>query len=224
MNYAEDLKINPDQLDVEWLEQSLRFHTYSSKSAEANRIVRKCDELVKVIRSELILEASAKGESVLGEGVKPTAPNIEAYYRNHAEYKKAKTALHDAQYQQEMLTNAVFAFHQRKSALENLTRLHGQNYFASPTLPRDLSEEYKEKQKEKIQAQKRERIKNVIKQPRRNTSEEYKEKQKERTQAQKRNTYNIIDVVPGKDDELPLVVSNTPIRRTRRRKQPSKGE
>ncbi len=205
MNYAEDLKINPDQLDVEWLEQPLRFHIYSTKSAEANKFVRKCDELVKVIRSELILEASAKGESILGKGVKPTAPNIEAYYRNNAEYKKAKVALHDAQYNQEMLTNVVYAFHQRKSALENLTRLHGQNYFAGPTLPRDLSEEYKEKQKEKIQTQRRERTKNVVKKSR-------------------RNTYNIIDVVPGKDEELPLETSPTPIRRTRRRKQHSKGE
>lgn len=157
MNYVEDLRIDPDQLDVEWIEQPLLFHKYSAKSAEANQFVRKCEELVKVIRSELIIEASMKGEDVLGRGVKPTAVNVEAYFRNHADYKKAKESLHQAQYEQEMLANAVFAFHQRKAALENLTRLQGQNYFAGPVAPRELSQEYKENQREGLREQQREK-------------------------------------------------------------------
>lgn len=163
MNYANDLRINKHQLDVEWLEQPLRFNKYATKSAEANRYVRKCEERVKVIRSELVIEASTKGSSILGTGVKPTAPNIEAFYRNNEHYKKAKTELHNAQFEQEMYANAVFAFHQRKAALENLTRLHGQNYFSSPTIPHNLPEEYKEEKKENLQQQTRTRRKRIIK-------------------------------------------------------------
>lgn len=162
MDYASDLKINPNQLDVEWLEQPLRFHIYSAKSAEANKNVRKCEELVKVIRSELILEASEKGSAVLGAGVKPIATNVEAFFRNNADYKKAKSQLHEAQYEQEMLANAVAAFHQRKFALENLTRLHGQNYFAGPTIPRDLSEEYKENKKDSLRETSRARRRRTV--------------------------------------------------------------
>ena len=33
------------------------------------------------------------------------------------------------------------AFEQRKDALENLVRLHGQQYFAGPKIPRDLPSE-----------------------------------------------------------------------------------
>lgn len=163
MDYARDLKINPNQLDVEWLEQPLLFHAYSAKSAEANKHVRKCEELVKVTRSELVLEAGIKGSAVLGAGVKPTASNIEAFFRNDINYKKAKADLHEAQFQQEMLTNAVSAFHQRKYALENLTRLHGQNYFAGPTIPRELSEEYKEKKKESVREESRARRRRTVK-------------------------------------------------------------
>ncbi len=162
MDYIEDLKINPDQLDIEWIEQPLLFHKYTAKSAEANKFVRKCEELVKVTRSELVLEAGTMGEAVLGKGIKSTATNIEAYFRNHATYKKVKETLHEAMYEQEMLANAVYAFHQRKVALENLTRLQGQNYFAGPTIPRELSQEYKENQREGLREQKRTEVSQII--------------------------------------------------------------
>jgi hypothetical protein len=36
----------------------------------------------------------------------------------------------------------------RKSALENLVKLHGQQYFAGPMVPRDLTHEWKNKQQQ----------------------------------------------------------------------------
>lgn len=172
MNYIDDLKIDPDQLDIEWLEQPLLFHKYSSASAQANQFVRKCEELMKVVRSQLTLEASQKGEQVLGQRIKPTAVNVEAYYRTHKDYIQAKTSLSEAQYEAEMLTNAVYAFHQRKSALENLIKLHGQNYFAGPVVPRELSAKYKENQKERLREQRREKTAKVMKKNQNTVKEE----------------------------------------------------
>ena len=40
-----------------------------------------------------------------------------------------------------MAQGAVYAFEQRKTSLENLVRLHGQQYFAGPKMPRDLRKE-----------------------------------------------------------------------------------
>lgn len=162
MNYSEDLRIDPDQLDVEWIEQPLLFHKYSALSAEANQFVRKCEERIKVVRSQLILDANQKGETVLGPKIKPIASNIEAYYRTHADHVAAKTALHEAQSEAEMLTNAVYAFHQRKVALENLTRLQGQNYFAGPTTPRNLSQEYKDNQRDNLREIQRNNLRKSI--------------------------------------------------------------
>ena len=199
MDYKQDLKINPDQLDVEWLEQPLLFHKYSAKSAEANQFVRKCEERVKMTRSQLILEASQGGEEVIGTGIKPTAANIEAYFRGHSDHIKAKQVLHEAEHEAEMLNSAVFAFHQRKSALENLTKLHGQNYFAGPTIPRDLSEEYKENQREGLREQKRKK-----------TAEVVRSKQEEKPRSSRRSRK------PEPDPEIEKEQEEEPKRRTRR--------
>jgi hypothetical protein len=47
------------------------------------------------------------------------------------------------------LKAAVYAINQRKDALENLVRLHGQQYFSSPLIDISLSDRYKEKQVKK---------------------------------------------------------------------------
>ena len=148
-DYAEDLRINEAQLDVEWLEQPIKFMEYSRLSAEADAAVRKAEEKIKTIRSELSLAVSGNGQELIGKA-KPTAGDVEAYYRTNAEYIAAKEEHAALMFEAEMLKNAVFAFHQRKSALENLTRLHGQNYFAGPSVPRELGEAYKEHVRETV--------------------------------------------------------------------------
>lgn len=141
-DFKKDVEINPNQLDVEWLRQPALYQKYSEACAEANDDLKRAEQRMKVIRSELILEASERGEDVLGKGVKPTGPTIEAYYRNHKEHQDAKEEYFKAAKRAEMLTNALFALQQKKVALENLVRLLTSNYFASPSVPRDLSAEW----------------------------------------------------------------------------------
>ena len=47
-----------------------------------------------------------------------------------------------AQYELEVMGAAVRALDQKKSALENLVRLQGQNYFAGPSVPRTIGAEW----------------------------------------------------------------------------------
>ena len=56
-------------------------------------------------------------------------------------YKEASQELIDTKYKAEMVRAAVSAIEHRKDALENLVRLYGQQYFAGPKVPRDLSAE-----------------------------------------------------------------------------------
>lgn len=141
-DYKKDVEINPNQLDVEWLRQAALYQKYSEACVEANDDLKRAEQRMKVTRSELILEASEKGEEVLGKGVKPTGPTIEAYYRNHQEHQDAKEVYFKAAKRAEMLTNSLFALQQKKVALENLVRLLNSNYIASPSVPRDLSAEW----------------------------------------------------------------------------------
>lgn len=169
-NYEEDLSINPEQLDIEWLDQPRRFMHYAKLSAEANQTLRKAEEKVKVVRSELSLEVSKNGQELISKA-KPTAGDIEAYYRTHADHIAAKAEHEEAQFEVEMLTNAVHAFHQRKMALENLVRLHGQQYFSGPSEPHDLPAKYQEHRRETVREIQREKTAEKIRpQRRRRTS------------------------------------------------------
>ena len=62
-------------------------------------------------------------------------------------YKKANEEFLNAKYEVDVAQAAVVAMSQRKDALENLVRLHGQQYFAGPKVPHDISELRESRQK-----------------------------------------------------------------------------
>jgi len=134
INYEEDLKIDAEALDIEWLDQASKMMKYAELSARAEADAKRADEFVKTLRSELIKEAHEELD-------KPTAMLVEAHYRTKKEYKNAKRQLIEATHEAEVLRQAVFAISARRAALENLVKLHGQNYFAGPTEPRSLGVE-----------------------------------------------------------------------------------
>ena len=139
MRYQKDKLIDPSALDVEWLGQAALAIKYGKNWAECTKRVTEAEEQVKITRAELIKEANEEPDTCLGEGVKPTGPNVEAYYRTHADHIAAKNEWIEAQYELNMASVAKSEIgYTRKLALENLVKLHGQNYFAGPSVPRDL--------------------------------------------------------------------------------------
>ena len=159
INFEKDLRIDPDQLDIEWLRQSELYAKYSLTLEDAKKNVADIEEQLKAqveelkrVRSELILEAHRDGIPGID---KVTDPKAEAYYRDHKKHKRAKDKwlqlgqdLADAKHEAGMCLVAVFAFNHRKQALEDLVRLHGQNYFAGPQEPRELGGEWTKKAEE----------------------------------------------------------------------------
>lgn len=150
MNYEKDLKIDVDSLDVEWADQADLAIKYCRYYANCVKDLEEAEEKIKIIRSELVKEANEDPDTCLGDDVKPTGPNVESYYRNHDRHKEAKQNIIDLQYEVNMAEGVKneFSF-TRKAALENLVILHGQQYFAGPKIPRDLSKEYNKKQVQK---------------------------------------------------------------------------
>lgn len=128
-----DLKIDPDFLDAEFLNHPVLFMKYAKASAKANKAAKQAEEKVKTVRSMLVKEAT-------GTDAAKNATTLEAYYRLDPSYIAAKKAWVEATYEADCLVNAVFAMQARKSTLENLVRLHGQEYFSTPQEPRDLPE------------------------------------------------------------------------------------
>jgi len=147
MDYKADVKIDETALDIEWLEQASLAMKYGRFYAVAKKNLTASVEKLKVIKAELIAEAN-KNPMKCCKKDKPNAADIEAYYRNHQRHKDAKDEWMELQFELDMceIAKNEISF-TRKSALENLVRLHGQQYFAGPKVPRDISWEKKEMQK-----------------------------------------------------------------------------
>lgn len=142
-----DMDIDPDQLDVEWLEQATKMMDWAERSAKAAKALSLAEEKVKTTRSNLSLKANRDPDATLGKGIKPTDTKIEAWYRTQPEHIAVKEALIEAQAIASYLMNAVFAFAQRKAALENLVSLLGREYFSAPNVPRDLTSALRERRR-----------------------------------------------------------------------------
>ena len=159
-DYEQDLNIDPDALDVEWLGQANTFMKYSREAANMKMEVGKAKELVDVTRAALEFairddpEAfkdlpEKKTESVINSAIalagqgKLEAIGAKANYVDPLmkDYQEALHALNEAQRDYDYVQAAVRSMDHKRTALENLVKLAQQNYFATPDEPRDLSKE-----------------------------------------------------------------------------------
>ena len=139
MNYEDDIKIDETALDVEWLNQPRLCLKYSQELAEAKKEVDQAKEKLDVIRADLDKEIRNNPKKFGMEKI--TEGAIQSNIVIHNLFRTAETRLTEAKYKSEMIRAAVSAIEHRKDALENLVKLYGQQYFAGPKVPRDLSAE-----------------------------------------------------------------------------------
>lgn len=151
MNYEKDLQIDADALDLEWLGQATLAMKYVKHYAACRKRLTVAEENIKVVRAELIRRANSNPLKYCLKD-KPNAADIEAYYRNHVKHKEVKEEWIEAQYEFTMAEGAKneFSF-TRKASLEAMVTLHGQNYFAGPSMPLAINREW-EKTKAKEEA------------------------------------------------------------------------
>lgn len=139
LNYEEDMRINQDALDVEWLNQPGLMHKYTSHSAMMKRLVDETKERLETQKAlldvEIRTDPSSHGLGKITEGA------IQSTILLDMRYQQASQAYIDAKFEYDMSVAAVRAMDQRKTALEELGRLLNLSYFAGPQIPRDLSQE-----------------------------------------------------------------------------------
>ena len=152
MDYEVDIIIDDTALDIEWLEQASLAMRYGKYFAQKKQELLQSQERIKVVRAELIAKANADPEGTCDKA-KPNTADIEAYYRNHKRHKIAKEEWIKAQFELDIaeIAKNEIGF-TRKMALENLVKLHGQQYFAGPKVPRDLNSEV-DKKRQKVKRQ-----------------------------------------------------------------------
>lgn len=146
LDYKTDLEIDPDALDVEWLNQAQTFMKYAVEATEARAKLDRAKENLDVVKAEQ--DAIVRAELTKAGGKVTEAIVYSAIIQKPA-YREASENVIEKKYDADLLISAVRAFDQRKETLENLVRLQGQQYFAGPTEPRDLSREATKRIKQK---------------------------------------------------------------------------
>ncbi len=147
MYYEKDVNIDPNSLDVEWLEQPNLMLKYGRIAAQTKLDMDKAKEKLEVVKAELDKDIRLNPEKY--DIAKLTESVVASTILLQPEYKEASEAYIEATYEFNMARYAVQAISDRKDALENLVKLHGMQYFAGPSVPRDLSKEWGAKQKQK---------------------------------------------------------------------------
>jgi hypothetical protein len=142
-DYESDIEIDEASLDLEWLDQPKRMMRYCRLSAEANREADLAKERLDVVKARLVLAVRSNPEKF---GLaKATNEAVESAVLATEEYEEASQAFVQARYEASVALGAVRSFDHRKTALENLVRLHAAQYFAGPSVPRDITGERQRK-------------------------------------------------------------------------------
>lgn len=148
MDYQADIDIDEDNLDVEWCDHSQRMFRYCRHAAEVHKDMDLAKERLDLVKAQLDQRVRADPGSfdiavrVTKDGAPqpPTETSVMSVVLTQTEYREATRDYLEKKYEYEVASGAVRAFEARKSALENLVRLHGQSYFSGPAVPHDLSE------------------------------------------------------------------------------------
>jgi len=154
MNYEDDLSIDESALDVEWLDQPQLMFKYARHCAELEKLSDEAKDKLEFVGAEIEKDIRSNpdkyGLAKITDAVVASTIVLQKRYKDALEeYNKAK-------FDAKVAGGAVRSFDQRKTALEKLVQLNGQQYFAGPTVPRNLYEEYKAKK------EKREQIKRTV--------------------------------------------------------------
>ena len=144
LNFERDVYIDPNALDVELLDHANLFCRYGEAAAHAEAVAKRAAEKKKSTSARLTMD-SQRNPNIMGDGIKPTQANVDAWVRDHSDYQAVVDEMIEAEHDYARLKIAVDAFgFQRRTMLENLVRLCLGEYFAGPKLPRDLSKQWLE--------------------------------------------------------------------------------
>jgi len=147
MDYNEDIKINREELDLEWLRQPELVGRYSRELAQAQLELDKLEEKISIITAEKELAIRTSPEKFGLEKV--TEGALKTILTADKELIGLKETLNEKKFEINILSAVLKSLEHKKKALENLVTLHGQNYFATPSIPFDINiKSIKEEQKE----------------------------------------------------------------------------
>ena len=151
VNYEEMMTIDPEALDVEWLQQAGRFVRLAEEQARIKHRLARLNEKLEV-QEAVVAKEVRKNPAKHGMEERATEGGIKAAVLLDEEVQGLRSGILKRQYELDLVTAAVRAMEHRKAALEELVKLQGQQYFAGPKEPHDLKHDLKAAKKEQHEA------------------------------------------------------------------------
>ena len=143
--FDEDLQIDPRQLDIEACRQGGIFFKWAERAVSARAEVDRLKLAMEV--TEATLQLDIRNDPDRFGLTKTTEAGIQARVKCHDKYTRAVERFYATKEASLLLDRAVESLEQKKRMLEVLITLHGQEYFAGPSVPRDLVGAWKDGQK-----------------------------------------------------------------------------
>ncbi|OQC75323.1 MAG: hypothetical protein BWX44_00054 [Spirochaetes bacterium ADurb.Bin001] len=157
LDYEKDMGIDETALDIEWLRQPELMNKYVRYQAEMRKRMDQAKERLDYIKARLEKNIRSNPDEY-GLG-KVTEGSISSTILCQKEYQDASQVHIKAKFENDVAIAAVKAIDQKKTALENLVKLLGVNYFAGPSAPRDLSVVWNEQVKQRSRKENNKNIK-----------------------------------------------------------------
>lgn len=139
LDFENDVKIDSSQLDVECVRQAETFGKYAREQVKLSAESDRRKEALEMLKAELYIKALSDPQRY---GLpKQTEATIQAWVLLQPEFKQAMLEYGQAKYDADMAKIAVQGLNVKKDMLQELAKLMSQQYFAAPTVPRDLPQE-----------------------------------------------------------------------------------
>lgn len=139
LDFEKDVTIDESALDVEWLEHPSKVLRYGKHLAGVLRRLELAKESLNVVKAEIDKAIRQKPGNYGIDKITETQVS-NAVILDEA-YQEANKEVIELRYEYEMSKTAFQAITSRRDALQSLTSLYGQQYFAGPRIPRDLANE-----------------------------------------------------------------------------------
>ena len=127
--YDSNFPIDKHALDEEWMNQPTLYQFWSKKLGKAQTLVGQWKDHLEFKKAEL--DKQIRGDFKIS-GEKFTETSLLSSILTHDEYQAALGSYNDALSDMRELSAIVASLDQRKTALENLVKLYGQQYFSNP--------------------------------------------------------------------------------------------
>jgi len=154
LDYKKDVTIDEGALDYELLIQADLRRKYGENLSEMESRRDRMQDKLDVCRAEIDRDIRTSPEDY-EITVKLTETVIANTILLQNEYRETLELLRELEYEVKYTKHAVQSIEHKKSALEELVKLHGQSYFAGPRIPRDLSKERERKNEAAAQVSKK---------------------------------------------------------------------